>query len=100
MLELVGIPVRTIRKVEEDSPTIVDLLRSGEIALVITTPTDRQNHSDGSLMRSSAWQFGVPIITTLNQAAAAARGIRALKQKPLQVRSLQVHHRMQADRLK
>ena len=38
MLELVGIPVRTIRKVEEDSPTIVDLLRSGEIALVITTP--------------------------------------------------------------
>ena len=48
-------------------------------------------------MRSSAWQFGVPIITTLNQAAAAARGIRALLQAPLQVRSLQLHHGMQAD---
>ena len=95
MLELVGIPARTVRKEGEESPNVVDLLRAGEIALVITTPTDRQNHSDGSLMRSSAWQFGVPIITTLNQAAAAARGIRALKQEPLRVRSLQTHHGIQ-----
>ena len=96
MLELVGIPVRTMRKEDEAGPNVVDLLAGGDIDLVITTPTDKQNHSDGSLMRSSAWQFGVPIITTLEQAAAAARGIRALHEAPLAVRSLQTHHARQA----
>ena len=95
MLELVGIPVRTMRKEDEAGPNVVDLLAGGDIDLVITTPTDKQNHSDGSLMRSSAWQFGVPIITTLEQAAAAARGIRALHEAPLAVRSLQTHHARQ-----
>ena len=95
MLDLVGVPARTVRKEDEESPNIIDLLRSGEVALVITTPTDKQNHSDGSLMRSSAWQFGVPIITTLQQAAAAARGIRDIQERPLQVRSLQQHHALQ-----
>jgi len=96
MLEVVGIPVRMMRKEDEASPNVVDMLASGEIDLVITTPTDKQNHSDGSLMRSSAWQYGVPIITTLEQAAAAARGIRALYEAPLAVRSLQAHHALQA----
>ena len=96
MLEVVGIPVRMIRKEDEASPNVVDMLADGDIDLVITTPTDKQNHSDGSLMRSSAWQYGVPIITTLEQAAAAARGIRALHEAPLAVRSLQAHHALQA----
>ena len=96
MLEVVGIPVRMVRKEDEASPNVVDMLADGDIDLVITTPTDKQNHSDGSLMRSSAWQFGVPIITTLEQAAAAARGIRALHEAPLAVRSLQSHHALQA----
>ncbi|MCY3718817.1 MAG: carbamoyl-phosphate synthase large subunit [Anaerolineaceae bacterium] len=96
MLEVVGIPVRMMRKEDEASPNVVDMLASGDIDLVITTPTDKQNHSDGSLMRSSAWQYGVPIITTLEQAAAAARGIRALHEAPLAVRSLQTHHALQA----
>ncbi|MDE0329975.1 MAG: carbamoyl-phosphate synthase large subunit [Anaerolineaceae bacterium] len=96
MLEVVGIPVRMMRKEDEASPNVVDMLADGDIDLVITTPTDKQNHSDGSLMRSSAWQYGVPIITTLEQAAAAARGIRALHEAPLAVRSLQAHHALQA----
>ncbi|MCY3946526.1 MAG: carbamoyl-phosphate synthase large subunit [Anaerolineaceae bacterium] len=95
MLEVVGIPVRTMRKEDEASPNVIDMLAAGDIDLVITTPTDKQNHSDGSLMRSSAWQYGVPIITTLEQAAAAARGIRALHEAPLAVRSLQAHHALQ-----
>ncbi|MCY4022688.1 MAG: carbamoyl-phosphate synthase large subunit [Anaerolineaceae bacterium] len=95
MLEVVGIPVRMMRKEDEVSPNVIDMLAAGDIDLVITTPTDKQNHSDGSLMRSSAWQYGVPIITTLEQAAAAARGIRALHEAPLAVRSLQAHHALQ-----
>ena len=95
MLNLVGVPARVVRKEDEPGPNVLDMLRAGEIALVITTPTDKQNHSDGSLMRSSAWQYGVPIITTLQQAAAAAQGIHALRESGLGVRSLQAHHAAQ-----
>ena len=43
-------------------------------------------------MRGAAYQYGVPILTTLSAAMAAVQGIRALRDKPLSVRSLQVHH--------
>jgi hypothetical protein len=43
-------------------------------------------------MRSAAIQHDVLLISTLSAAQAAVNGIRALRQKELQVRSLQAHH--------
>ena len=92
LLELVGLPVRMVNKVSEGSPHIVDLLRQGEIDLMINTPLGKQAHLDGAVMRSTAYQVGVPILTTLSAAMAAVQGIRAVQEKPLRVRSLQRHH--------
>ncbi|HLV34484.1 MAG TPA: carbamoyl phosphate synthase large subunit, partial [Spirillospora sp.] len=91
-LELIGLPVQVINKVSEGAPHILDALRSGAIDLIINTPHGKQAHVDGAVMRSAAYQYGVPILTTLSAAMAAVQGIRALKDKPLSVRSLQVHH--------
>jgi len=91
-LQSIGLPVSTINKVSEGSPHIVDAIRAGEIALIINTPRGGQAHADGSLIRGAAVLYGVPIITTLTGAAAAVQGIKALRQKPLKVRSLQTHH--------
>jgi carbamoyl-phosphate synthase large subunit len=44
-----------------------------------------------------SYLYGVPIVTTLSAAAAVVQGIKALKQKPLKVRSLQVHHAKQRE---
>ncbi len=94
MLALVGIPAQTVNKVSDGSPHIVDAIRAGEIALIINTPRGGQAHYDGSLIRGAAHQYGVPIVTTLSAAVASVQGIRALRQKPLSVRSLQMHHQL------
>jgi carbamoyl-phosphate synthase large subunit len=91
-LETIGIPARPIHKVSEGSPNIVDAVRAGEIALVINTPRGGQAHRDGSLIRGAAHLYGVPIITTMSAASAAVQGIRALRQRPFKVRSLQAHY--------
>jgi len=88
----VNVPVRVINKVNQGSPDILDAIRSGEIALIVNTPLGGQAHDDGIALRSVAYQYKIPITTTLSAAAAALQAIRALKQKPLQVESLQAHH--------
>jgi carbamoyl-phosphate synthase large subunit len=93
-LQSVGLPVTTINKVSEGSPHVVDAIRAGEINLIINTPRGGQAHQDGYLIRGMAHLYNVPIVTTLTAAAAVVQAIRALKQKPLKVRSLQKHHQL------
>jgi carbamoyl-phosphate synthase large subunit len=92
-LEMVGLPVQAVNKVAEGSPHIVDLMREDKIDLVINTPLGGQAHDDGGLIRGTAHLLGIPIVTTMSAAMATVQGIRALKEKPLRVRSLQAHHK-------
>jgi carbamoyl-phosphate synthase large subunit len=91
-LQTVGIPAQVVHKVSEGSPNIVDAIRAGDINLVINTPRGGQAHYDGALIRGTAGMYGVPIVTTMSAATATVQGIKALRQKPLTARSLQVHH--------
>ncbi|GAB4508549.1 MAG: carbamoyl-phosphate synthase large subunit [Anaerolineae bacterium] len=91
-LSMVGLPVETVNKVAQGSPHIVDLMHEGKIDLVINTPLGGQAHEAGALIRGTAHQLGIPLITTMSAAAASVQGIRALREKPLRVRSLQAHH--------
>lgn len=69
--------------------TIVDIIASGEIALIINTPVGRGTRQDGWLIRTAAVQRSVPIITTTAGFSAAVEGIRALRANELDVQSLQ-----------
>jgi carbamoyl-phosphate synthase large subunit len=91
-LNSIGLPTATLNKVSEGSPHIVDAIRAGDIALIVNTPRGGQAHYDGLAIRSTAHLYGVPIVTTLSAASAVVQAIRALRQKPLRARSLQVHH--------
>ena len=59
---------------------------------MINTPLGRESHLDDSRIRQAALRHGVPCITTLSGAMAAAEGIAALRAGELGVRSLQVLH--------
>ncbi|MBX3066533.1 MAG: carbamoyl-phosphate synthase large subunit [Anaerolineae bacterium] len=91
-LERVGIPATVVRKVSEGTPNILDDLREGKIQMIINTPLGGQAHIDGMEIRTAAYRYRVPITTTLSAAAATVQGIKALKQKPLKLRSLQAHY--------
>ena len=90
------IPARAVNKVSEGAqnsePHVVDLIANHAVAIVINTPLGKRANDDGQLIRAAAISHKVPLMTTLSAAQAAVQGIRALKQRGLEVRSLQAHH--------
>ena len=91
-IQRMGVPVRTLRKVAEGSPHVVDAIASGEVDLVINTPTGSGARSDGWEIRRAAIARGIPCITTLAGGQAATRAIRAAREgEPVVVSLQQVH---------
>jgi carbamoyl-phosphate synthase large subunit len=89
-LQRIGIPVRTVAKVTEGSPHVVDLIRAGEIALVINTPAGRGARTDGYEIRAAAIAHRIPCITTLAGASAAVQSIA--QARPVEPPALQDIH--------
>jgi len=92
-LEQGGLKVRTMLKVHEARPHVVDHLINGEVALVVNTPLGRASFEDDGAIRRTALKYDIPCITTLSGAMAAAEGIAALQRDGLGVRSLQEIHK-------
>jgi carbamoyl-phosphate synthase large subunit len=92
-LREVGLKVESVFKVNEGRPNIVDLIKRGEIALVINTPLGRASHFDEQAIRRAALQYNVPCVTTMTgaQAIVEAIGARATD-GAIKVRSLQELH--------
>ncbi|HWT94661.1 MAG TPA: carbamoyl-phosphate synthase large subunit [Solirubrobacteraceae bacterium] len=89
----IGVPCDALNKVAEGSPHIVEAIESGEIDLVINTPTGSGARSDGAEIRRAAVAAGVPCITTMSSGMAAARAILAAQRGgPAEVLSLQEIH--------
>ncbi|MCC8137907.1 MAG: carbamoyl-phosphate synthase large subunit [Clostridiales bacterium] len=65
------VQVRMTRKVEQESPNILDLILGHEIDLVIDTPSQGVEHAkDGFLIRRNAIETGVNVLTSLDTANA------------------------------
>jgi carbamoyl-phosphate synthase large subunit len=92
-LEENGVPVRArVAKVGEgdgSDPSVVDLIEGGDIDLVVNTPRGRGPRADGAYIRQTANVNGVPCLTTIAAALAAAGGIADWARYGLAVKSLQ-----------
>ena len=65
------VQVRMTRKIEQESPNILDLILGHEIDLIIDTPSQGVGHSkDGFLIRRNAIETGVNVLTSLDTANA------------------------------
>ena len=91
-IERMGVPVTRINKMAEGSPHVVDLIRERRCDLVINTPTGSGARADGYEIRTAAVRHGIPCVTTMTGATAAARAIAAGKQDDAEVRSIQEIH--------
>ncbi|MEJ5237794.1 MAG: carbamoyl-phosphate synthase large subunit [Limisphaera sp.] len=92
VLEAVGLKVRKIFKINEGRPHALDLIKNGELQLIINTPAGPTPRADQVKIRTTAVYSGVPIMTTLSGAKAALLGIAALQQRGYDVKSLQEYH--------
>ncbi|MGA2162332.1 MAG: carbamoyl-phosphate synthase large subunit [Methanoregula sp.] len=78
-----GVEAHLVRKVQEGSPNVLDMMHHGEIRLIINTPQDRQSRQDHYQIMRAAVDFGIPYITTLQAARAAALAIDAIKREKM-----------------
>jgi carbamoyl-phosphate synthase large subunit len=91
-----GIPSRVVRKHSSGrgpngEPTIVDLIRAGEVDMVINTPSGQGARVDGYEIRTATTAADKAIVTTVQQLGAAVQGIEAELAGPFDVKSLQEH---------
>ncbi len=71
-----GIKSKSINKVREGSPHIVDLVNEGGISLIINTPEGTGPLLDSRTIRSTAIEQRIPLFTTL---AAAEQAVSAMQ---------------------
>ena len=90
-----GMNVQSVLKVHEGRPNIEDLIRSGQIQLIINTPIGRQAIHDDKYLRRAALDYSVPTLTTLAGARAAVEAINALQSESISVAALQDIHKNQ-----
>ncbi len=91
-LEKNGIEVKTLPKVAEGRPNVLDLMKDGRIQLVINTPTGRIPRQDEVKIRSHVVLYNIPYTTTISGAQATVNGIEMLVKKEFDVKSLQAYH--------
>ena len=66
-----GVKARQVNKINQESPTVMDLILGHRIDLVIDTPTQGRDKSrDGFLIRRTAIETGVNCLTSLDTARA------------------------------
>jgi len=87
-----GVEAHRIFKLGQGRPDVLDAIKNGEIHLIINTPVGKGAHTDEGRIRQEALGKRIPIITTLSGAAAAVNGIAAMRDRAVQVQSLQEYH--------
>ncbi|TWE12529.1 carbamoyl-phosphate synthase large subunit [Rudaeicoccus suwonensis] len=93
-----GIRAEVVRKHsagrgDAGEPTVVDRILAGDVAMVVNTPSGSGARADGYAIRAATTSMDRPIITTVQQLAAAVQGIEAQLSGPVNVKPLQEHAR-------
>ncbi|MBA83647.1 carbamoyl-phosphate synthase large subunit [Thalassobius sp. S69A] len=84
-----GADCAVVNKVYEGRPNIVDMLKDGEITLVLNTTEGAQSVSDSREIRSVALYDKIPYFTTAAGASAAAQAMKARAEGDFGVKALQ-----------
>ncbi len=92
-----GIHACSVYKVNEGRPHMVDLIKNGDIDIIVNTPLGKASMYDELAMRRAGVQYGVVSITTLSGAEAAVEAIKAMRGGTWTARSLQEWHEQKAE---
>ena len=92
-LERVGIGVKTVLKVSEGRPHVLDHIKNGDIQLAINTTVGRQSSRDAYHIRRGTLLYNVLYTTTISGARALSEAVAALRREEWAVAPLQEYHR-------
>ena len=100
-----GIEAKVVRKyfmgqkVIEGEPSIVELINTGQVDVVINTPSGRSARADGYEIRTATVAADKPLFTTIAQLGAAVASFEAIRDG-FDVKSLQDYATERAERLR
>ena len=84
-----SIESKQVLKVHEGRPNISDVMKNGQIQLIINSPSGEEAKADGKMIRRTALSYKIPVITTLAGAKAAIAAIKSLQTGGISVTALQ-----------
>ncbi len=88
-----GISIQRVNKVREGRPHVVDMIKNGQVDLVINTTSSKKAVSESYSIRRAALTFNIPYTTTLAGARATALAIKAIIEGELEVKAIQEYHK-------
>ena len=91
-MKAADVPVKKLFKLNEGRPNALDMIKNGELAMIVNTPSGKVAREDEIKIRSTATGNRIPVFTTLRGARAALEGIRAVREHGLSVKPLQEWH--------
>ncbi len=92
-LSQAGFTVRTVNKVKEGSPHVVEEIEDGKVNYVINTTFGEQAIKDSFSLRRACLTHNLPYFTTIPGAFALVDALKSLKESQLSVNSLQDYAR-------
>lgn len=84
-----GVACEIVNKVYEGRPDVVDMLKDGQVQLLMNTTEGAQAVEDSKAIRSIALYDKIPYYTTAAASHAAALAVKAQTEGDVEVRSLQ-----------
>ncbi|MEO6874209.1 MAG: carbamoyl-phosphate synthase large subunit [Opitutaceae bacterium] len=84
-----GVAVKRLAKISEGRPNAVDMIKNGQIQLVINTPGGMIPRRDENAIRAATYAHNICLMTSLTGAEAAVNGIAALKSRHIGVKPIQ-----------
>jgi len=89
VLAAAGVPVESVKKLQEGHPNLLDMLIDRRVQLIFNTPRGKGARTDEGRIRAASVLHGVPCITTLPAAEACIRAMEAMRSESLSVQALQ-----------
>ncbi|WP_300367434.1 carbamoyl-phosphate synthase large subunit [Hydrogenimonas sp.] len=81
VLSEAGVASSIVLKISEGRPNVEDLLKNGEIDMVLNTSDNKASKDDAKRIRQAVLRFNVPYFTTLAAARATAAAVREIKER-------------------
>jgi carbamoyl-phosphate synthase large subunit len=81
--------VDVLQRISVGRPNVLDLMKNGDVKLIINTVSGKNPRKDEIEIRTQAIARQIPLISTVAAAAAFVGGIEALKKRPIAVKSIQ-----------
>ncbi len=88
-----GVPTKTVAKIGEGKPDVVDMIKAKLFDLVINIPEGQKALVDSKPIRSAAVTMGVPYVTTIEAAQAAVSALDSLNKADYTVKPIQEYGR-------